>query len=292
MVSFPTAGSYLISFSAAQRGNPGTSKEVVQVWVDGVVVGTLTPAGTSYATETTVPFDVAAGSHTITFAGVDPTGADYTALLDQVGIDYVAPTGVTDPGFEGLSLGTGLSANKYDPTGSAWSFSGTAGVASNGSGFTYGNANALQGTQVGFLQDTGSFSQVVSLSATGFYLIGFSTAQRAKPKLSNQNFEVLVDGMVVGTFTPAGTSYASFTTVPLALVAGTHKITFQGLDTAGGDNTAILDNIQLTQRPRRVSPTPASRRRRWGPGPRQLPVRPGRLTLDLHRHRRRGRQRQ
>ena len=98
-------------------------------------------------------------------------------MLDQVGIDYVAPTGVTDPGFEGLSLGTGLSANKYDPTGSAWSFSGTAGVASNGSGFTYGNANALQGTQVGFLQDTGSFSQVVSLSATGFYLISFSAAQ-------------------------------------------------------------------------------------------------------------------
>ena len=50
MVSFATAGSYLISFSAAQRGNPGTSKEVVQVRVDGVVVGTLTPAGTSYAT--------------------------------------------------------------------------------------------------------------------------------------------------------------------------------------------------------------------------------------------------
>ena len=98
--------------------------------------------------------------------------------------------------------------------------------------------------------------------------------------------------MVVGTFTPAGTSYASFTTAAFALVAGTHTITFQGLDTAGGDNTAILDNVQLTQAPAPVSPTPASRRRRWGPGPRQLPVRPGRLTLDLHRHRRRGRQRQ
>jgi hypothetical protein len=26
---------------------------------------------------------------------------------------------------------------------------------------------------------------------------------------------------------------------------GSHTITFQGLDTAGGDNTAFLDNVQM-----------------------------------------------
>ena len=93
MVDFAAAGSYLISVSAAQRGNFGTSNEEVQVLVDGTVVGTITPASTSYATYTTASFNVTAGSHTITFVGVDPTGADYTAFLDQVSIDIVSPTG-------------------------------------------------------------------------------------------------------------------------------------------------------------------------------------------------------
>ena len=146
------AGSYLISFSAAQRANFGTSNEEVQVRVDGTVVGTITPAGTSYATYTTASFNVTAGSHTITFVGVDPSGADYTAFLDQVSIDNVSPTGFTDPGFESPSLGTGPSAYQYRPTGSAWSFSGPAGLAGNGSGFTSGNPNAPQGSQVAFLQ--------------------------------------------------------------------------------------------------------------------------------------------
>ena len=67
--------------------------------VDGTVVGTFTPAGTGYATYTTAAFDVAAGPHTISFVGVDPTGADYTALLDRVSIDNLwLPWGQPIPG--------------------------------------------------------------------------------------------------------------------------------------------------------------------------------------------------
>ena len=66
--------------------NFGTSNEQVQVLVDGTVVSTFTPAGTSYVIYTTAAFNVTAGSHTITFAGVDPSGADYTAFLDQTSI--------------------------------------------------------------------------------------------------------------------------------------------------------------------------------------------------------------
>ena len=109
LVNSAEAGSYQISFSAAQRANNGTSDEEVQVLVDGIAVGTFTPASTSYANYTTASFDLTAGSHTITFAGVDPTGADYTALLDQVSIDNIPPTGLSDPGFEIPSEGTGKS---------------------------------------------------------------------------------------------------------------------------------------------------------------------------------------
>ena len=52
---------------------------------------------------------------------------------------------------------------------------------------------------------------------------------------------MLVDGMVVGTFTPSGTSYQSYSTAAFTVTAGSHTIAFQGLDTAGGDNTAFVD---------------------------------------------------
>ena len=251
MVNFAAAGSYQISVSAAQRGNIGTSNEEVQVLVDGTVVGTFTPASTSYATYTTASFNVTAGSHTITFVGVDPTGKDYTAFLDQGGIDNVSPTGFTDPSFENPSKGTGGSAYQYDPTGSAWSFSGSAGLAGNGSGFTAGNPNAPQGSQVAFLQETGTISQVVNFAAAGSYQISVSAAQRGNFGTSNEEVQVLVDGTVVGTITPASTSYATYTTASFNVTAGSHTITFVGVDPTGKDYTAFLDQVSIDI----VSPT-------------------------------------
>ena len=72
---------------------------------------------------------------------------------------------------------------------------------------------------------------------------------------------MLIDGNVVGTFTPSGTSYQSFTTAAFTVTAGTHTITFQGLDSAGGDNTAFIDQVatvaQATIVPTVTSETPA-----------------------------------
>src|SRR5262249_30207215 len=71
----------------------------------------------------------------------------------------------SDPGFETHSVGAGSYA--YDPTGSPWTFSGKtdngSGLASNGSAFN--NPSAPEGSQVAFLQATGSISQVINLDA-------------------------------------------------------------------------------------------------------------------------------
>src|SRR5262249_51783797 len=135
----------------------------------------------------------------------------------------------------------------YAPAGSAWAFSGAAGLAGNGSGFTAGNPNAPEGTQVAFLQTTGSFSQSLALAA-GTYQLSFQAAQRGNSQASRQDFRVLVDGQAVGTFTPASTAYATLSAT-FTVAAGAHTITFQGLDSAGGDNTAFIDTVQLTQQP-------------------------------------------
>src|SRR5262249_36313878 len=135
----------------------------------------------------------------------------------------------------------------FDPTGTPWTYSGGAGVTGNGSGFTGGNPNAPEGTQVAFLQQTGSFSQQVGGLAAGTDQISFMAAQRANYQASRQDFQVLVDGTNLAKFTPSGTSYALYTTSAFTLSAGTHTISFVGLDTAGGDNTVFLDSVALNQ---------------------------------------------
>src|SRR5262249_1872861 len=92
-----TAGTFTLSFYAAQRGNyHPDNDQVIEVRVDGNLVGTFTPASTGYQLLTTDSFTVTAGSHTITFNGL-ATG-DSTAFIDQVSVQAVSNlTYSTDP---------------------------------------------------------------------------------------------------------------------------------------------------------------------------------------------------
>ena len=54
-----------------------------------------------------------------------------------------------------------------------------------------------------------------------------------------------VDGVTVGIFTPAGTGYEALTTAAFTVPPGSHTIAFVGIDTAGGDNTALVDAVQI-----------------------------------------------
>ena len=250
-----TAGSYQITFKAAQRvPQPIYSIQPYQqdfnVLIDGSPVGTFTPSGTSYQTYTTAPFTISTpGPHMITFQGLDTAGGDNTALIDQVVLVEVAgQPPIADQGFEQVSVGAG--GYQYDPTGSAWTFSpeidtSGSGIAANNSGFTAGQpAGALEGVQVAFLQQTGSFSQSVAGWAPGSYQITFRAAQRDTGQTTRQDFDVLVDGVVIGVFSPDSLSYQGYTTVAFTIAdPGPHTITFQGLDSGGGDNTAFIDQV-------------------------------------------------
>jgi hypothetical protein len=238
-----TAGSYVVSFDAAQRGNWQESAQDFKVLVDDVVVGIFTPADTSYHRYTTAAFTVTEGTHTITFKGLDTAGGDNTAFVDAVTIARAETAELSDPGFEQVAVGAGN--YQYAPAGSPWAFTGNAGITGNDSGFTAGNPAAPEGDQVAFLQKTGSMSQAVAGWAAGTYVVSFDAAQRGNWQESEQDFQVLVDDVVVGTFTPADTSYRAYATASFTVSAGTHTITFKGLDTAGGDNTAFIDAVQI-----------------------------------------------
>ena len=51
----------------------------------------------------------------------------------------------------------------------------------------------------------------------------------------NQDFQILIDGQVVGTFTPDGAKYKQYSTGSFTVSAGSHILAFQGLDSKGID---------------------------------------------------------
>jgi hypothetical protein len=249
---FMSAGTYALGFDSAQRGNYNHGGQTFEVLVDGNVVATVTPAGTSYETDTTDPFTVATGEHSIAFVGLNPLGGDNTAFIDAVTATQLSGVAVGDGGFEQPNVGTGTFGSfAYDPAGTPWTFTPEdqslpvgSGVAGNGSGFTLGNPDAPEGTQVGFLQGAGSaISQALDFTA-GVYTIGFLAAQRGDYQPGgNQVVQVLFDDAVVGEVTPAGTSYASYATSGIVVSAGTHTLTFKGL--TSGDSTAFIDDVKI-----------------------------------------------
>lgn len=244
------AGMYVLQFDAAQRIQyQYGGLQDFRVLVDGAVVGTFKPTGGgAYAFYSTGPFAVTSGSHTIQFLSVDSAGGDNTAFIDAVQlVAGGAPAQPGDAGFESPSVGSGAyAAFAYGPSGTPWTFAGNAGISGNGSGFTALNANAPEGTQVAFLQMAGSsISQTITFAA-GTYAIGFDAAQRVPWQSGLQDFQVLVDGSVAGTFKPsADGAYAAFETAAFTVGAGPHTITFKGLDSGGGDNTAFIDAVQV-----------------------------------------------
>jgi hypothetical protein len=138
---------------------------------------------------------------------------------------------------------------QYSPAGGSWSFVGGAGVSANSSAFTSWNLPAPQGNQVAFLQ--GGSSSVISQTLSVFqantpYVVTFAAAQRMNCcNAGGQDFQVYLDSGLLGTFRPT-MSYTDYSTAPFTTTAGSHVLKFVGLDSLGGDNSALLDNVRLS----------------------------------------------
>ena len=113
--------------------------------------------------------------------------------------------------------------------------------------------------QVAFLQAAGAqVAQTVNL-ATGQYALSFSAAQRGNYQFGTQIIQVLVDGVAVGQYQPAGTAYASYQTGPFAIAApGNHTIALKGIG-SGTDFTAFVDSITLSTVSALAEPTTTAR---------------------------------
>jgi RHS repeat-associated protein len=85
---------YVVTFAAAQRGNYSHGGQDFRVYLDNTLLGTFRPTSNNYLDYATTTFRTTAGPHTIKFAGLDSSGGDNTAFIDNVRI-----TGSPAPGF-------------------------------------------------------------------------------------------------------------------------------------------------------------------------------------------------
>ena len=238
-----TAGSYQLSFQAAQRGNYQSQPQQIKVLVDGSLVSTITPSGIAYSGYATPIFTVTAGTLSIELLGLAQSTADSTAFIDTVSIGQSPSPWPT----------TVSRRPRRSPAPSSWRHHrlaldvlGHAGVASNQSAFTAGNPDAPDGTQVAVLKNNAvlfsRFSSAARARTTSH--LRRPAGYFAEPA---QQIEVLLDGSAVCTITPSGTSYVMYTTSNFTVAPGTHAITFLGLAPSTADSTAFIDTVSIGQ---------------------------------------------
>jgi autotransporter-associated beta strand protein len=161
----------------------------------------------------------------------------------QVGVaGVVNPVTIGNFGFESPVQTT--PGYTYTPSGASWTFTG-AGVAKN----TFFVNTPPQGVQAGFLQSAASsVSQAITVGADGFYRIAFQ-AQGRGAALGPLGIIVRVDGATVGSWDHTAISQSQWFnySASVYLAAGSHTLTFLGNNTAGGDKSSSIDNVQMNQ---------------------------------------------
>jgi len=160
------------------------------------------------------------------------------------------------PSVQSVASGT---ACNTDPllTGSNWTFTGgltgagvaawSAGVAKQGS--VWGNPSAPHGSQIALIQGTSKISstQPMSLQYGTGYTITVRAAQRSG-NTSNQTITVRANGSLVGSITPSGTAFASYSLPFLFGGSGPLSVTLSFEGTQDADVTAFFDDITVTDR--------------------------------------------
>jgi hypothetical protein len=255
-VSLPTENGYLVPSTSVARlyafreTSPGTytvslygNQENTTGLVHFLLDGKRVPGSTSLPYWGNAPAYSAPLTFTITTPGVHVLSlvVDGPGKLHLLGGRVTRTIAVPNGGFESPPQHGGYT---YNPTGGSWTFAGASGIAGNGSALTAHNPNAPRGEQVAFLGAGGDISQSLSGWAAGSYQLRFFAAQNAGNSAA-QDFQLLIDGVAVDVFKPAGTTYARYTSKAFKVSAGPHTVEFRALNSAGGNGSVLLDEVEV-----------------------------------------------
>ena len=159
---------------------------------------------------------------------------------------------------EGAAANYGSTSYCYFSDGGAPALCGNEGTPWSGSGLIqsgsgpWGGTSAFDGAYYSFVQSGQTLSQTFTADKTSNYLLNWVDAERNGYGSAN-DYVVTLGDATSGTILANSTSWTG-RSLDAHLVAGqTYTLTFQGLDSRGGDNTAFIDGVSL-----RAVPEPAS----------------------------------
>jgi hypothetical protein len=191
-------------------------------------------------------------------------GATYYGTGNTIGKQSAVP--VPDSGFESPVL----SANsmQYRPSGTVWSFTGTAGIYRQSGGAAIAPLGtpdtAPQGSQAAFIIDSGTISATVNFTQTGFFALAFNAALGASGK--ENDFDIFFDAVKISPLSQAddrvSAGYAGIggwarnvndlasewgSAVFKVASTGNHTIKFAGRGRWGqyGGGYVLFDNIRI-----------------------------------------------
>ena len=219
--TFENAGSVTVTGNVSLSGDwtigPGTAA------ID--YTGTITTNGHNIYIEAPVTFSGA----------VDLSGGSVIETETGTLATPVAVAGaVADGSFESPTTGDWV----QNPTGTPWAFF-NGGIFTNGSDWQV--PTVPDGSQGAVVFGNGWFGQGIDVPAAGAYAVSFFDASPANNGGASTDYEVLLDGNVVGTYSSASTAWTSHTTASLTLTAGEHALEF--VDLSG--NAAAIDDVNL-----------------------------------------------
>jgi len=268
-VSFPTNGTYELSFLTASRfdwikiPNQMFHLHDYRVKLDGVALATVF-THQKYFTRVTIPLPAVTNapvSLELRFEGINTLGGDKTSLIDDVRVTRL-PDGnpVIDGGFE---VPLGALANGGDNwesgyTGTAWSFDLGAsirrmsGIARSGGAWPL--PAAPEGNCGAFLQMDAQISQTGTFDEDGYYTLTFMCAGRLQhaPHYCLHDFKVLFNGEQVGyvqTFDDTWRRYEF--RLPYVKAGTAYTLRFQGVNSMAyqwgmtEDHASFLDDVRI-----------------------------------------------
>ncbi|HLL89444.1 MAG TPA: discoidin domain-containing protein, partial [Tepidisphaeraceae bacterium] len=156
---------------------------------------------------------------------------------------------VTNGSFETSNVAASSHLYGSNVAGAGWAFIGNAGIQKNGS--SLGGSSAPSGTATAFLQtnggSAGSFQQSITFTTAGSFKVSFQSAKRSFTSGggADLSFRVYAGTTLIGTFTPASTSFASFVTDSFTVTAN-QSVTLKFEGVAGtGDHSAFIDDVSV-----------------------------------------------
>ena len=251
--------SYRLLYYETERGTGGPASPYAKVGGQAIVSEHRIQGASGFKEVLSYPFVATASTLSLELGnGTRYSSGDNTVLYDAVSFSPVKGSAIPDGGFESpVQPGPGSwelfkqanGTGNGTLAGSAWVWTGGAGISHDGSAFEGGNQSALEGVQHALIQNLGTFSQTLNLLPGWEYELTWLDAARNSQNGGNA-YQVLVDGVPVfggaGGFTPTDFGYLRRWSDAFLADSSTALLTFSGLTPLGPgtDMTTFFDAVE------------------------------------------------